>query len=401
MKKSSFIVLVLIFLTASCVTIIPPVKALEDSWVTKAPMPTAEASGGAVVVNGEIYVIGSGYTYVYNPSTDTWFSKTPMPTHQQSFGIAAIQNKIYVLGGFNSTDHYGIAVPNGASQMYDPAKDTWETKAPMLTPRKNLQANVVDGKIYLIGGDLYPMILGGNTSNANEAYDPLTDSWTEMAPISTPVYSYASAVVDNKVYVEGGENTEGFSNLNQIYNPETNTWSLGAPPPFPVAKAGAGATSGLFAPKRLYLIGGTANGNYGLNATQIYDPQANTWTFGASMPTARFGLAIAVVNDTLYALGGKPEAFTYLGTVAANEQYFPESYGEISLSPSPSLTPSPSLSPSPSQTIEPTLEPTQTATPSNDGNQTLDLTPILALSVIAVIAVVVGSLVYLKKRERS
>ncbi len=57
----SLIVLVLVFLTVSCIIIIQPAKASADSWVTKAPMPSANAGGGAVAVNGEIYVIGSNF----------------------------------------------------------------------------------------------------------------------------------------------------------------------------------------------------------------------------------------------------------------------------------------------------------------------------------------------------
>ena len=48
------------------------------------------------------------------------------------------------------------------------------------------------------------------------------------------------------------------------------------------------------------------------------------------MPTTRGALSVAVVNDTLYALGGtanfpNPQA----GVIAANEQYFPLGYGEL------------------------------------------------------------------------
>jgi len=59
----------------------------------------------------------------------------------------------------------------------------------------------------------------------------------------------------------------------------------------------------------------------------------------------------------------------------------------------------PIQTPTPTQTIEPTLEPTQTATPTNDDNQTSDLTPILPLSGIAVIAVAVGAFSYFKRRK--
>ena len=67
--------------------------------------------------------------------------------------------------------------------------------------------------------------------------------------------------------------------------------------------------------------------------------------------------------------------------------------------PAPSAVPS--LSPSPTQqpTTHPTLEPAQTATPTNGDNQTLDLTPILAISGIAVVAVAVGAVVYFKRRK--
>ena len=37
---------------------------------------------------------------------------------------------------------------------------------------------------------------------------------------------------------------------------------------------------------------------------QVYDPETDSWTFGANMPTYRISLGFALVNDTLYAIGG-------------------------------------------------------------------------------------------------
>jgi len=345
MSRSIFVVLFLVFLTASCIIIIQPAKASADSWVTKAPMPSAEPGGVAVALNGEIYVIGPNFNYVYNPPTNTWVPKTPIPTHQQSFAVAAYQNKIYVFGGcssFNQITGYPINC-TGANEEYNPATDSWETKAPMPTARAEMQANVVNGKIYVISGT----ISSGSISNATEVYDPTRDSWSTASPIPTPVGLYTSAVVDNKIYVEGGgKSGPVITDLNQIYDPITNVWTLGAPLPTPGLLAAAGATTGVFAPTRLYVIGGTADGINALNTTHIYDPQTNSWTIGASMPTARGFLSVAVVNDTLYALGGtnnllNPQA----PTNAVNEQYFPVGYGELS----PSYSNTPTTSPSTSQ----------------------------------------------------
>jgi len=49
----------------------------------------------------------------------------------------------------------------------------------------------------------------------------------------------------------------------------------------------------------LYAIGGDNDGT-----VAAYDAVADSWTTGATMPTARDGLAIAVVNGVLYAVGG-------------------------------------------------------------------------------------------------
>src|SRR5206468_2134925 len=38
---------------------------------------------------------------------------------------------------------------------------------------------------------------------------------------------------------------------------------------------------------------------------EAYDPGSNTWTARASMSTPRYGLGVAAINGTLYAVGGE------------------------------------------------------------------------------------------------
>jgi hypothetical protein len=183
----------------------------------------------------------------------------------------------------------------------------------MPTARKSLCANVVDDKMYLIGGSK-PYYTWEAVPNVNEVYDPSTDTWTTKTPSPTRVSAYASAVVNNKIYVIGGS-----SNLTQIYDPESDTWRYGTPIPNAVTGAAAGATTGVMAPKMIYVIGGI--GTFKLN--QVYDPEKDAWSMGAQMPTARSNPGIAVVNDVLYAIGDYTE----------NEQYIPFGFGVEAVPP--------------------------------------------------------------------
>jgi N-acetylneuraminic acid mutarotase len=311
--------LVLVFSSALLIVAANPAGATttENSWTTMADMPTSRLGPGVAVVNGKIYVIGGtgGGGYIntneeYNPATNTWATKKPMPTPRASFGIAVYQNKIYCIGG--GVDSFEGVI--GVNEVYDPLTDTWETKTSMPTAREFLCANVVNGKIYLIGGSKPVNLIDPSyVPNVNEVYNPATDSWTTKTPPPVNVSTYASAVVDNKIFIIGGN---AVGNLTQIYHPETDMWSYGAAVPNAFWGAAAGATTGVMAPKRIYVIGGYPT----FNLNQVYDPEKNVWTMGAQMPTNRYGLGVAVVDDILYAIGGAGKK---------NERYTPFGFGAI------------------------------------------------------------------------
>jgi hypothetical protein len=62
--------------------------------------------------------------------------------------------------------------------------------------------------------------------------------------------------------------------LTQIYDSETDTWSFGTLMPKVVWKAAAGATSSVWAPKRIYVIGGLPEKSLdGTDLNQVYNPE--------------------------------------------------------------------------------------------------------------------------------
>jgi N-acetylneuraminic acid mutarotase len=335
MGKVAALLLVLVFITASCIIAAKPalssVSVAENSWVSKAPMQQARTGLGVAVVNDKIFAIGGctisgfmpsitgfvvlgyrdleelgafvGETEEYDPDADDWTTRASMPTPRILFATAVYQNKIYCVGGKTSGGLTGV------NEVYDPATDTWETKAPMPTARGWLTAGVVNGKIYVIGG--YP------DGTLNEVYDPATDTWETKA--STPVGGGCVTVIDNKIYLVGSK--------VQIYDPETDKWSVGASLPSITSLSAAVATTGVLAPKRIYVMG--PQGSYE-PSNCVYDPESDNWTFGADFPAGRFNFGVAVVNDMLYAIGGHTYNLPgYVETVAVNEQYTPFGYGTI------------------------------------------------------------------------
>jgi N-acetylneuraminic acid mutarotase len=281
----------------------------ENSWKRLASMPSA-GMYDAAVVNDKIYVFGDSVTYEYDPSADTWATKNSKQTPGY-FAVAAFQSKVYAFGE--------------ATEVYDPVTDTWETKTAMPTVRSQTEANVANGKIYVISG--YADDSLGVTSNLNEVYDPATDSWASAASIPYDVVGYASAVVGNKIYVIGGQDNL-YWHFTQIYDAESDTWSQDAPIPAATWQAAAGATTGVWAPKRIYVMGGEGGFAEPLNQTFVYDPQTDTWSVGSSLPTGVIDPAVAVVDDLIYVMGGGIAPFT---STAAVERYTP--FGVIVVKP--------------------------------------------------------------------
>ena len=327
LNRTALAVMVISILFSSALAT-SPTSSVENSWTTKASMLTSRTGAGAAAVNGIIYVMGgsqrynvtgAGFSYMsinsteaYDSVTDTWFDKAPMPTSRDGLGVAVFQGKIYCFGGRNVSKDYSIST--NVNEVYDTETDSWAIKTPMPIARSGLQASEVNGKIFLIGGRTEMKSSSiAETSAQVDIYDPVTDTWDIGSPIPTAVAGYASAVLDGKIYVISGvARGSNRTNLTQIYDPKTDEWSLGAPIPMSVTAAAADATTGIKAAKAIYVIGGS-NATYSLSGqytNQVYFPEFNSWSMAASMPVDKAGSAVAVVNDTLYVMGGGHNIFT-------------------------------------------------------------------------------------------
>jgi hypothetical protein len=186
----------------------------------------------------------------------------------------------------------------------------------MPTPRDWISAAVVNDKIYVIGGSDN----SGGIYSMNEMYDPLTNTWTTMTPDPQNRLACGIGVANGKIYLIGGWIRPGAppgepTSLNEEYDPETDTWTTKAP--MPTARNGLAVVE---VNDRLYAIGGATDFNpwtNNLNVVEEYDPSTDAWTTVESMPTSRSLLGAAVVNNKIYSIGGMGSS----GYLDTNEEF--------------------------------------------------------------------------------
>jgi hypothetical protein len=95
--------------------------------------------------------------------------------------------------------------------------------------------------------------------------------------------------------------------------------------PTPRAFAGAGTVG-----ERIYVVGGY-DGQNELDTCQAYDPSTDTWQSCPSMNASRGGVSVAVIDGTLYAIGGGWESYL------VENEYFSPAQGTWKTFPSPIL----------------------------------------------------------------
>ena len=318
----------------------------ENTWQTLQSLPEP-LSGIAVTVDEKIYIFYGPNVFEYDPQTQNLTQKTTMPTQRGGYGLAAVDYKIYTIGG------QGGAAPTNINEVYDTRTGTWETKQPAIDYSSELIANAVNGKIYaMYSGGRYDVSNMISTGSNIDVYDPETDNWTRISALPQEVsYPSYSCAIDDKIYIikdSTGDDyytyTIGEGKLH-IYDTTTDTWSTGATLPTFYKLCRVVATAGERAPKRIYLVGGEviarSFGDFDcFNATFSYDPLSDCWSRAADMSTARQSAAVAVVDDKIYALGGKIQAYWLdPSQTGAVEVYTPFGYVTEQPSASPSNSP--------------------------------------------------------------
>ncbi len=289
----------------------------EGTWRDGSILPLPLGEVASAIVGQKIYLFGQGdgRTFVHDLFQGNWsLSLAQRPFAGNHHGCEVIGDKIYLMGGLDN----GSA---GQVQIYDTVTDTWALGAPMPWNGGSCSTALINGLIYVGGGNLQ----GSGTAGNFAVYDPVLDSWTALGLMPTPVNHAASGTDGEKLYVFGGRGgpnvpQAGFDTV-QIYDPVANTWetsTAGQAAPMPMGRGGTGRA--VYFRGEFFIMGGEDT-MQAFDDVQVYSPLTDTWRAGKPMPTPRHGIYPTLFESRIHVLGGG--LVSGFGFSAVSEIYSP------------------------------------------------------------------------------
>ena len=198
-----------------------------ERWTSGPSLPQARAEGVVASIGEKIYFVGgrvptSAEAKHISEHADTsraealdlrsgrWTRIADAPSARNSAAGAVLGNKLYVVGGRQmvaQADGRSRPVNVATLEVYDPATDRWETRAPMPLAQGGLAAAAHDGKLYVFGGEQF--VPQAKVFGESWVYDPALDRWSALPAMATPRHGHGAAVVGKRIYLMGGAEKVG------------------------------------------------------------------------------------------------------------------------------------------------------------------------------------------------
>jgi N-acetylneuraminic acid mutarotase len=240
------------------------------SWrqIPDLPLPVDHAM--AAGYRGTLYVVGgygpsrSRLTTLFAYSGGSWARLTPMPEQRAAGGAVVVNGKLYVVGGTASST---IAGPLAASRLattmlaYDIAARRWSTLRGA-TPREHLAVTALGGRIYAIGGRK----AGADTNlDLVEVYSPQKRRWKRLPRVPGKRGGTGAAATGRWIVSVGGETVS--KTIASVYRFDVRRRRWSRLPSLPTPRHGLGVVA--FG-KRVYVIGGGTSPGLAVSSANEY-----------------------------------------------------------------------------------------------------------------------------------
>ena len=248
-------------------------------------------------------------SYMYNIASDTYTAKTDATQDAGEYPVAGYYNgSVYLYGGGYSNNYaYNYA--------YSVSGNSWTAKTSMPAGRLDNGYLTYDNKIWQFGGKA----AGSNfTYSTNYYYDPVANSFTQIADLPATRGVLKTGVIGTKFYVNGGYTHSGspsYPKSTYEYTVSTNTWATKADSQY-VHSKGA--------------VGGSADGTYlyclycaepGNNNAEKYNPSSNAWsnvTNSTNTLSEAQGVSLYNTDGKIYVPSNNIQSTTQIYNISGN-----------------------------------------------------------------------------------
>ncbi|KAJ7427322.1 Kelch-like protein 26 [Willisornis vidua] len=254
----------------------------------------------------------------------------PFRQHEMQSPRTAIRSDVLSLVTFGGTPYTDNdrSVSAKVFCLPDPGARQFRELADMEVGSSHSCVAVLDNFVYVVGGQHLQYRSGEGAVDVSYRYDPHLNQWLRIQAMQESRIQFQLNVLRGMVYATGGRNRSGSLASVEKYCPKSNEWSY-------VCSlkrrtwGHAGATVG----DRLYISGGYGISVEDKKALHCYDPATDQWEFKAPMNEPRVLHAMVSASSRIYALGGRMDHVDRCFDVLAVEFYVPEADQWTTVSP--------------------------------------------------------------------
>ena len=192
------------------------------SWTSVSTLPYNFYQGSAVVLNGEIHILGSHATGVglnhYKWDGTSWTSVSTLPYNFYQGSAVVLNNEIHILGS-----SYGGSV---YKNHYKFDGSSWVSVS-------TLPYNFYLGSAVVLNNEIHILGTYGNSKDYKSHYKWDGSSWTSVSTLPYNFFSGSAVVFNNEIHILGGDG------INYHYEWNGLSWTSASTLPYKFSSGGA------------------------------------------------------------------------------------------------------------------------------------------------------------------
>lgn len=199
----------------------------------------------------------------------------------------------------------------------------WTEGPPLSQARADAAVAVLGDRLYVIGGQN----TAGSPRGSVERFDPLLGDWSFVEELRDERYAAAAAPFNGRIVLTGGREDGGVTDDVEEYVPSEDDWESFQS--LERAREGHGV---VVLGGRMYVLGGATGSGALLSSCELYDAGDDDWDIYPywTLDPARASFGVAEYGGAAYLVGG----FSLVGPVATVQRYVVGA-GATTLAPMP------------------------------------------------------------------